>query len=71
MTVGNQYISDMEPTEPIMKDTIDGGGKNMFVDYHNSIVNLACSILKYFGAESEHSTFIHVIYKASRLNCLI
>lgn len=37
MTVGNQYISDMEPTEPIMKDTIDGGGKNMFVDYHNSM----------------------------------
>ena len=28
----------------------------MFVDYHNSIVNLACSILEYFGAESEHST---------------
>ena len=28
----------------------------MFVDYNNSIVNLACSILEYFGVESEHST---------------
>ncbi|AUM95986.1 TPA: alkaline phosphatase family protein [Clostridium botulinum] len=32
----------------------------MFVDYNNSIVNLACSILEYFGAESEHSTLKEV-----------
>lgn len=32
----------------------------MFADYNNSIVNLACSILKYFGAESEHSTLKEV-----------
>ncbi|GFP77008.1 alkaline phosphatase family protein [Clostridium fungisolvens] len=32
----------------------------MFVDYNNSIVNLACSILKYFGAESEHNTLKEV-----------
>lgn len=28
----------------------------MIIDYTNSIVNLACSILKYFGAEYTHST---------------
>jgi predicted AlkP superfamily pyrophosphatase or phosphodiesterase len=32
----------------------------MFVDYNDSIVNLACSILKYFGADSEHSTLKEV-----------
>lgn len=32
----------------------------MFADYHNCIVNLACSILKYFGAESKHSTIKEV-----------
>lgn len=28
----------------------------MLIDYSNSIVNLACSILKHFGAEIKHST---------------
>lgn len=32
----------------------------MVADYNNSIVNLACSILEYFGAESEHSTLKEV-----------
>jgi predicted AlkP superfamily pyrophosphatase or phosphodiesterase len=32
----------------------------MLVDYQNSIVNLACSILEYFGAESEHNTLKEV-----------
>lgn len=32
----------------------------MFVDYNNSIVNLACSILEYFGAEIEHDTLKEV-----------
>lgn len=32
----------------------------MLIDYQNSIVNLACSILEHFGAESEHSTLKEV-----------
>ena len=28
----------------------------MYADYNNSIVNLSCSVLKYFGANNEHST---------------
>ena len=32
----------------------------MYADYQNSIVNLSCSILKYFGAKSEHSTLEYV-----------
>ncbi|MBK1813194.1 alkaline phosphatase family protein [Clostridium sp. YIM B02505] len=32
----------------------------MFVDYSNSIVNLACSILEHFGADSEHNTLKEV-----------
>lgn len=32
----------------------------MLIDYSNCIVNLACSILKHFGAEYEHSTLKEV-----------
>lgn len=32
----------------------------MVIDYNNSIVNLACSILKYFGAEHKHATLKEV-----------
>ncbi|QAA32220.1 alkaline phosphatase family protein [Clostridium manihotivorum] len=45
----------------------------MFVNYNNSIVNLACSILKYFGADSEHSTLKEVdeLLKAQYKNVVV
>jgi predicted AlkP superfamily pyrophosphatase or phosphodiesterase len=45
----------------------------MFADYNNSIVNLACSILEYFGAESEHSTLKEVdeLLKAQYKNVVV
>lgn len=30
--------------------------KIQYPDYENSIANLACSVLKAFGAEAEHAT---------------
>jgi hypothetical protein len=36
------------------------GDEYMLIDYNNSLVNLACSILKYFNAEYNHSTLIEV-----------
>ena len=32
----------------------------MYADYQNSIVNLSCSILKYYGAKREHSTLTYI-----------
>jgi predicted AlkP superfamily pyrophosphatase or phosphodiesterase len=40
----------------IIYSTKVGMKKNMLIDYKNCIVNLACSILKYYGAEIKHNT---------------
>ena len=45
----------------------------MYADYENSIVNLSCSILQYFGAKSEHSTleYIDELLKGEYKNVVI
>ena len=34
--------------------------KDIYADYQNSIVNLSCSILKYYGAKNEHRTLENI-----------
>lgn len=39
----------------------------MLIDYQNCIVNLACSILKYYGADYKHNTL--QVWKAAIITC--